>query len=73
MTIEARPATIAVDATSLIVVKTSPARVVSWALVGNGTLQPLSAVTDVNGVAAALLTPTGAAGDELEVTVTYGT
>ena len=73
MAVEARPALVAIDATSMIVVKTSPNRVVYWSLLGNGSLQPLSTVTDANGAAAAVLTPTGAAGDQITVSVTYGT
>ena len=72
MSIEARPATIALDATSLIVVKGTPNKAVYWSLQGNGTLQPLSIVTDANGTASAVLTPTGSAGDALIVSATYG-
>lgn len=72
MTIEARPASLAIDATSLICVKADPNVVVYWSVLGNGSLQPLSTVTDANGAAAAVLTPTGSVGDELTVSVTYG-
>jgi len=71
MSIEARPASVAIDATSMVVVSIAPNAPIAWGLVGNGTLEPLSLITDANGVAAAKLTPTGAPGDALTVSVTY--
>jgi hypothetical protein len=71
MTIEARPSTVAIDATSLVVVKGPVNSPVVWSLEGNGTLEPFSLVTDGSGVAAAKLTPTGSVGDSLVVSVNY--
>lgn len=72
MTIEARPPSVAEDATSMIVVNGLPGKAVYWGLQGNGTLQPLSVSLDENGAAAAVLTPTGEAGEILIVSATYG-
>ena len=72
MTIEARPRTVAIDASAIVVVKAPlPNLPVVWSIIGNGVLEPLSVVTDGNGVAAAKLTPTGAPGDQLQVTAQY--
>jgi hypothetical protein len=72
MTIEARPVRVATDATSLVVVHAGPLKAVYWSLQGNGTLTPLSDSTDESGVAAARIAPTGAAGEQLIVTASYG-
>jgi hypothetical protein len=58
MTIQARPATVAVDSSTIISVAGPPNRAVYWAL-GNssGTLVALQQRTDDQGRAAAIFTP----------------
>ena len=72
MTIEARPANVAIDANSLIVFSGPPDVVVYWGVQGNATLEPIHNYTDSNGRAAAKLTPTGAVGETIIVTVDHG-
>lgn len=69
--IDARPRTVAIDASSLVVFKGEPDTPVIWSVSGNGTLYPIDLVTNSDGVASGVLYPTGAAGDVVVVRVAY--
>jgi hypothetical protein len=74
MTIEARPAPVASDSSSLVVLAGLPDRAVYWAL-GNsaGTLVALNNRTDSQGRAAAVFTPDAAdEGLVAVITASYG-
>lgn len=72
MSVRAVPTVVAIDASSLIIAQGPADVAVYWSVTGNGTLYPIHLVTGNNGVAAAVLYPTGAAGDEISVKVEYG-
>ena len=72
MTIEARPAHVAVDANALVVVVGPPNVPIYWGAIGNAIVHPLHVRTNAFGAAAARVTPTGVPGDVITVSANYG-
>jgi hypothetical protein len=72
MSIEARPRTLAEDASCLIVVRAFPGSAIDWSVSGPGILTPLQTVADRNGTASARLEATGEPGQSITVGASYG-
>lgn len=68
----ARTRAVREDADAWVVFTGDPGKLLSWSIVGPGTLSNMSTVTDENGIGRALYTPgAGSAGSVATISVRY--